>query len=77
MVAKVKKENIVPAIGENYSKLYDKKSVYRFHFDNEAPVTFDDFKGIPKYLYEKESKDSMANTVKSAAQRFKDKRVKK
>lgn len=75
MVAKVKKRNIVPAIGENYQKIYDTKKMYKFHFGKDAPETFDDLGGIPKQMYEKKSKDSMAKTV-SAAQKFKN-RVKK
>ena len=64
--APVKKENIVPALGEGYSEVYDKKSVHRFHHDSEPPTTYDDLKGPTKYIYEKESKKSMADTVNKA-----------
>jgi hypothetical protein len=64
--APVKKENIVPAIGENYSKVYDSKSVHRFHFDDEPRATYDEIGGIPRMMYEKDVKKSMADTVKKA-----------
>ena len=65
-MAPVKKENIVPAIGENYKELYDKKSVHRFHFDDEPRATYDEIGGVPRMMYEEESKKSMADTVNKA-----------
>lgn len=76
MVAKVKKKYTAHGIGENYQKLYDAKSSYKYHFGKDLPSTYDDLGGVPKSMYEDKVKKGMAKTVKSAAQKFKD-RVKK
>ena len=66
--APVKKENIPPVYGEGWKKLDNPTSrqVYRAHFDDEPMATYDEIGGVPRMMYEEESKKSMADTVNKA-----------
>ena len=66
--APVKKENIPPVYGEGWKKLDNptSKQVYRAHFGKMPMPTYDEIGGIPKMMYEKEVKKSMADTVNKA-----------
>ena len=66
--APVKKENIPPVYGEGWKKLDNPttRQVYRAHFDDEPMPTYDEIGGIPRMMYEKDVKKSMADTVKKA-----------